>query len=157
MLITTVDILSVFLVVSSDIRFLYASARGCVVAGNGKANHASVGKCHLLLNQPLTKRATADDSGAVVILHSTCKYLGCRCRSLVNQYHKWNFLIAAVPVADVILPLRFASLRINYQFVFGQKLVGHLHSRLQISACVVAQVNNQILKVALRQFGQCYQ
>ena len=50
--------------------------------------------------------------------------------------------------------MRLATLRVHYQFVLWQKLVGHLYSRLEETTRVVAKVDNEVLAALLRQLGQ---
>ena len=47
------------------------AARRGVVAGNGQSNGRPVREGNLLLNQPLTKGAAADDGTPVVVLQGT--------------------------------------------------------------------------------------
>ena len=60
-------------------------------------------------------------------------------------------------VGYVVLPWRLASLCVDNNFSFWQELVGHLHGTLQVAADVVAQVDDKIAEILLRQLGQCYE
>ena len=76
MLIAAVNVLFVVASIACRVGLLYATARRCVVTGDGKANQATVGKAQLLLNQTFSERAATDNGGSVVILHGTSEYLG---------------------------------------------------------------------------------
>ena len=54
-------------------------------------------------------------------------------------------------VAFVFLSGRLPALRIDDEFVLGQKLVCHLNGRLQIAAGIVAQVYHKIAETLLRE------
>ena len=63
-------------------------------------------------------------------------------------------LIAAFAVAHEVLSWRPASFHIDDESVFGQELVGYLHCRSHVSAKVAAKVDDEILKVVLRELCQ---
>ena len=53
-----------------------------------------------------------------------------------------------------VLTWRLASLHVHYQLVLWQELVRHLYCRVHVSACVVAQVDDEIAESFLRQLGK---
>ena len=63
-------------------------------------------------------------------------------------------LVGAASVAVVVLSCRLASLGIDYEAVFGQEFVSHLHGSLEVSACVVAQVYYEALEAVVSQLSQ---
>ena len=151
------EVLFVFGIVAVGEGALYAAARRCVVACHGESYQAVVGELNLLLHQSLAKRASAHDGGSVVVLHGTRENLACRCRVLVDEHHKGHVLVRAVTIRAVILARRFATLGVNNELILGQELVGHLHGALQVSARVVAQVDDKVLEALLLQFGQSHE
>ena len=79
------ELVFVILVVARNVGFLYASARGRVVTGNGEAHHASVLEFHGLLNQSLAKGASSDNRSSVVVLNGACQNLAAAGRAFVYQ------------------------------------------------------------------------
>ena len=72
------QILLVVLRVAADVGLLNAAPGRGVVAGDGEANHAAVVEANLLLHQTFSKGASANDGGAIVVLHGAGEYLGRR-------------------------------------------------------------------------------
>ena len=153
-LIAVYQVLGVERLVAHGIGLLDAAARRSVVAGGGKTDDAAIGELHLLLHKALAKRAAADDGTAVIVLDGAGKDFGRRGRALIDKHHKRYVLVAAATIGEELLPGLLAALGIYYQTVLGQELVGHLHSRLEIAAGVVAQVYHEIGEPALRELGQ---
>ena len=108
-----------------------------------------VSKLDGLLYQPLAEGAPSDNGASVVVLDGTRQNLGGGGRALVDEYYEWNVLIGAAPVAAILLSGRLASLRIDDEAVFGQKLVGYLDSRLEIATRIAAQVDSEVLESLL--------
>ena len=88
----------IVLVVTGLIGFLNATARRRIVAGDGESDERMVVELYLLLHQTLAERATADDGGTIVVLHSSGKDFSCRGRSFVDEHHQRYLLIAAVTI-----------------------------------------------------------
>ena len=64
--------------VATGVGLLDVASAGGVVAGDGEANHATVVEANLLLHQTFAKGASADDGGAIVVLHGAGEDLGRR-------------------------------------------------------------------------------
>ena len=130
--------------------------QGClrIVAGNGEANHRLVTKGDGLLYEALAERAAPDDGASVVVLDGTSENLGCRCRCLVDEDDEGYVLVAAATIATILLTGRLTALGIDDEAVLGQELVGNLYGRLQVTACIAAQVDAEALEAFLRQLGQ---
>ena len=63
-------------------------------------------------------------------------------------------LVAAATIATILLTGRLTALGIDDEAVLGQELVGNLYGRLQVTACIAAQVDAEALEAFLRQLGQ---
>ena len=155
MLVAHQDILLVIFIVAAGVRLLDTAPRRRVVAGYGEANHGVVAKLDGLLNQSLAKRATTDDGASVVVLNGTSQNLRGRGRPLVDEDDERYGGIGATSVAAILLARRLTSLGVDDKAVLGQKLVGYLHSRLQVTAGIAAQVDGEVAQTLLRQLGEC--
>ena len=137
------------------VRLLNAAARRRVVASYRQTYHAAVAKTYLLLNQAFAERTTTYYGATVVVLDGTSQNLGCRGGAFIYEDHKWNVLIGAMPRTHVVLTGLLATLGIYNTAILGQKLISYLDGGNHVSALVVAQVDDQVLAVFLRQFCKC--
>ena len=117
MLVSCHYVLSIVFAIANGVRLLYASARWCVIASNGKTYHATVRECYLLLYQSLTKRATTDDGATIVVLHSTSKDFRSRSRSLVDEYYQRYILVATLTIGAILFAWRLSSFGIYYELI----------------------------------------
>ena len=145
----------VIFVVACAVGLLNATARRRVVASYRQTYHAAVAKTYLLLNQAFAERTTTYYGATVVVLDGTSQNLGCRGGAFIYEDHKWNVLIGAMPRTHVVLTGLLATLGIYDTAILGQKLISYLDGGNHVSALVVAQVDDQVLAVFLRQFCKC--
>ena len=113
-----------------------------------------VGELYRLLHQTLTEGTASDDGASVIVLNGTCQNLRGGGRALINQDYQRNILIGTASITTVILSGRLTPLGIDNQFPLRQELIGDLHSRGQITACITTQVDDQIREILLGEFGK---
>ena len=134
---------------------MYAASRWGVVACYGKPYLRTVAEVYGLLYKSLAERTAADDYASVVVLYCSGNDFACRCRCLVDKYHKWCAAEYSVSVGALNGLCAVCPLGIYNDVSLVKELVSHLKCNSQVSSAIAAKVYYESLSVAVCQFNHC--
>ena len=123
---------------------LDASTARRVIAGSRQADAGFVGEVKLSLHQPFTERAASNDSAAVVILDSARHNLAGRCAEVIDQNHDLALLEIALASGENHLRADFCPFNRDNLAVVWQEFVADADGRIEETAAVASQIDNQV-------------
>ena len=125
------------------VRFLNAASGRSIVMGNGQSDHRTVRQVYGSLDESLAKGAAPHYDAPILVLNGSRDNLCCRGGVAVYEHDDFAFCKQSSPLSLVFGALCLTSLRIDYQVIALQELVGYLDSSVQESASVLLQVEHQ--------------
>ena len=135
------------------IRFLDATPRRGVVMGDGQTNHRTVRQIvDGTLYQPFTIGTATHHKSTVMVLYGSCHDLSGRRRIAVYQDNNLSFLKETVPFSAILITRGTPPLRIDYQIIIPQKLIGDSYSSMEITTAILLQVKDKRLHPLTSQF-----
>ena len=105
------------------------------------------------MHEALTVGAPTDDESAVVVLDGAGEDLAGRARHLVGEDDQRGVLAGAATIGKELLPGVSLALHIDDHLATGNELVEHGHGRVQESAGIVAQVDDELGAAFFLLFG----
>ena len=126
------------------IGFLYAAARGRVVAGGGEPHERPVEQFQFALHQSFAEGAASDDNAPVPVLYGSRYDFAGRCRVFIYQYGQLPVFIVAVAGGQCFLPVLVQPFGVDNELSFAEELVGQLDGRSEVSAPVALQVEYEM-------------
>ena len=136
------------------IRFLDATPRRGVVMGDGQTNHRTVRQIDGTLYQSFTIGTATHHKSTVMVLYGSCHDLSGRRRIAVYQDDNLSFLKETVPFCAILITRGTPPLRIDYQIIIPQKLIGDGNSCMEITTAILLQVKDKRLHPLTSQFHE---
>ena len=118
------------------VRFLYATARRCVVTCNSKPNHRAVGQLERTLHKTFSKAAAPHDNTTIPVLYGTGKNLRSRSRRFIDKNHEITITETTTAVGEIVIARTEPALGINHQTRLGDKLTCDIYRRRKIASTV---------------------
>ena len=135
------------------VRFLDTTSGRSIITGHRQTNHRPVRQINGTLYQAFTKAAPAHNDSSVPILNSSRHNLTGRSREFIDQYNQTTILELARTFSKKFTTGITTAFRIDYQFLFAQKLVGNIDGSVQITSAIALQIKNQIFHPFFLQFS----
>ena len=146
------DVLLVMVLII-EVRALDATTRRRIIPGNCQAQLRHIGhNVERLLNQSLTKGASANNQATVPVLNSTRDDFGSGSRVLVHQNNQLSLREQATFGRLIVRRLGVKAFRVDNLLSFRtQELVNHIAGLHKITATISLQVDNEVLSATLLQ------
>ena len=137
---------------------LDGTARGCVVAGNGKAQSSSIAEFVLFLHQPLPKGTPANNYAPVVVLNRPRYDLTGRSGALINQHNDVLHIEEVAPGGRILAAADGIPFGVDQKLVFFlEQLTEHIGGLLKVAPGIVPEVEHEIFHALIfHQLFQCF-